>query len=101
MDYKWILYVMIVGWGAALWVGRRPYYEPADGWPDWYCPRCGLLFGAIGAEVIYYYVGPAVGQGFVEATAIAAAGGIFFSSVYNIVASSLTKRAPVNVETHQ
>jgi len=92
MDYRWIAYTLIVGWAVSVWVGRRPRdYGPPDGWPDWWCPRCSIIIGALGGWVTVWLLGPTVARGFGEVTVVAAAGGIFFASAYNLVVGSFAK----------
>jgi hypothetical protein len=98
MPWEHIVYALLAGWAAGLWVGRRPIeIIPGDGWPDGFCPPCGLVIGAIGGWVMVQLLANELGHEIGPMTLTALAGGAFASSAYNLVTRGLGKRAPNRV----
>ena len=95
MPWEHIIYAALIGWGVAALLGRRPIkIIPGDGWPDGYCPPCGVVIGAIGGWVMVQLTGDALGHDIISMTLEAAAGGLFAASAYNVASGALGKRAP-------
>jgi hypothetical protein len=57
----WQIYLIaaIVGWCGTGWPRHWPGGggTPEPGWPDWWCPKCGGLIGAISAVILVAVLG--------------------------------------------